>query len=368
MSRSTLDVVDPTGFGNLKYNSVQFLRFVAVIAVLVFHSHWAVKQKLINVPILTDYGWIGVILFFAVSGFIISERISLERSLGRFLFRRYMRVFPLYGLFTLLAIVLSLGFGWDHLGHERTDSGRAFNPNPVFYYYIKSLFIVPQDAWPAFMVGWSLEYEVVFYLTFGVAYFNGGRKLALFIVLTLALLGGALPNRFGPFFDYNFYYFLSGCIAREVLCYESRFMFSRSSLICLVTSILWISHLSGVFDITVFGFLITSAVSFGALIIACVSLEKSKTAFLHANAFTVIGDMSFSLYLFHWLVVSVCLFITGDTVFSAVGAEFIRIAAIVVSLAGSWAVWTYLEKPINRAVHKSRLLNQNSATSTRKLF
>ena len=172
----------PAGTATLKYNSIQFLRCVAVIAVLVFHSHWVVSQKLQNIPLLTNYGWIGVSLFFVISGFIISERIAFERSLGRFLFKRYMRVFPLYGVFTLMAIVLSLGFGWDYLGLPRTDSGGEFNPDSV-YYPLKSLFIVPQDDWPVFAVGWSLEYEIVFYFTFGMAYFLGGRKFALFIML-----------------------------------------------------------------------------------------------------------------------------------------------------------------------------------------
>jgi hypothetical protein len=79
----------PAGTATLKYNSIQFLRCVAVIAVLVFHSHWVVSQKLQNIPLLTNYGWIGVSLFFVISGFIISERIAFERSLGRFLFNRH---------------------------------------------------------------------------------------------------------------------------------------------------------------------------------------------------------------------------------------------------------------------------------------
>ena len=62
---------------------------------------------------VTNFSWIGVSLFFVISGFIISERIDVERSFGAFLFKRYMRVLPLYGLFTLLAIALSLGLDED---------------------------------------------------------------------------------------------------------------------------------------------------------------------------------------------------------------------------------------------------------------
>lgn len=349
--------LQPAGAAKLKYNSVQFLRCVAVLAVLVFHSHWAVSQELINIPLLTDHGWIGVSLFFVISGFIISERIGLERSLGRFLFKRYMRVFPLYGLFTLTAIVLSLGFGWDYLVQARTDSGGEFNPD-WGYYYLKSLFIIPQDDWPVFMVGWSLEYEMVFYFTFGVTYFLGGRKFALFIMLTLAFAGGAFQDFMRPVFDYNFYYFLFGCAAREVLCYENRAIMPGSSLVCLITSVLWIAHLNNVIDITAFGFVLASAVSFAALIVVCVTLEKNNKAFVHPSPLTVIGDMSFSLYLFHWLAISVCLYITGDTVFSAIQAESIRIAIIVFAICGSWAVWTFLEKPMNRLIRTGMLTNR----------
>lgn len=350
-------VFQPTGTAKLRYNSIQFLRCVAVIAVLVFHSHWAVKQELLNIPLLTNYGWVGVNLFFVISGFIISERIGLERSLRGFLFKRYMRVFPLYGLFTLIAIVLSLVFGWDYLVQARTDSGGEFNPDSVFY-YLKSFFVIPQDEWPVFMIGWSLEYEMVFYFTFGVSYFLGGRSFALLMMLALALAGGAFPNFTQPLYDYNFYYFLFGCIAREVSRWNNPIIIIWSSLACVITGAGWILHLHDVINITDFGFVVASATSFAALVVACVSLEKSNRAFLRAGLLSTIGDMSFSLYLFHWLAVSISLYITGDTVFSATQAESIRISVIIFALVGAWAVWTFLEKPMNRLVRSGVSANR----------
>ena len=179
--------------GKMKYNSIQVLRCVAVMAVLILHSNFSIEQGVYQVPFFSQFGWIGVRLFFVISGFIIAERIAFERSLGAFLFRRYMRVLPLYALITMVALLVSVAVGRGIFGTSRTDSGGVYDPEPVAY-FLKSLFIVPQDPWPAFMVGWSLEYEVVFYFSFGIAYFLGGRGGALATMLAMSVAGVVFPD------------------------------------------------------------------------------------------------------------------------------------------------------------------------------
>lgn len=140
---------------------VQVLRFLAAFAVVAFHA-WGVAPEGYKVPdgvasFVLAHGGHGVDLFFVISGFIIfyaSHRSTL--SAGQFLRRRVERIVPLYFLATLAVVLLGLTLpdifgtpGWLTLRHV-----------------LKSLaFISFSDGeMPVVYVGWSLEYEMYFYL------------------------------------------------------------------------------------------------------------------------------------------------------------------------------------------------------------
>jgi exopolysaccharide production protein ExoZ len=334
----------------MKYNSIQVLRCLAVMAVLILHSHLSIEQGVYQVPFFAQFGWIGVRLFFVISGFIIAERIAFERNLGVFLFRRYMRVFPLYALITMVALLVSAVVGRNIFGTARTDSGGVFDIEPGVY-FLKSLFIVPQDPWPGFMVGWSLEYEVVFYFSFGIAYFLGGRGGALATMLAMSVAGVAFPGLTRPLFDALFLYFLFGCAAREVLSRQSRPLIAAAPFVCIVSGAMWVLHLYKVVDLTSTGFILASGTCFAALVVLCVDIEKRGKAFGRAGVLVRIGDMSFSVYLVHWLVVPISLYLTTGMTFGAGTAELLRILVILFALAASWVVWKFVELKIGRLVH-----------------
>ena len=334
----------------MRYNSIQVLRCLAVAAVLILHSHFSIEQSVYQAPFFSQFGWIGVRLFFVISGFIIAERIAFEHSLGAFLFRRYMRVFPLYALITLVALLVSTAVGRGIFGTPRTDSGGVYDPEPVAY-LLKSLLIVPQDPWPAFMVGWSLEYEVVFYFSFGIAYFLGGRGVALATMLAMSVAGVVFPGLTRPLFDAMFLYFLFGCAAREVLSRESRPLIAAAPFVCIISGAMWVLHLYKVLDLTGTGFILASGTCFAALVVLCLDLEKRGKAFGHAGVLVRIGDMSFSVYLVHWLVVPISLYLTSGMTFGAGTAELLRILVMLFALVASWAVWKFIELKIGRFIH-----------------
>lgn len=85
----------------MRYQSIQFLRALAALMVVVQHSHIAFspsdKAKLWWWPGFSDFGWLGVSLFFVISGFIISSVLSRPNfSLGNYFYHRFMRIYPLY--------------------------------------------------------------------------------------------------------------------------------------------------------------------------------------------------------------------------------------------------------------------------------
>jgi exopolysaccharide production protein ExoZ len=140
---------------------IQILRFLAALAVVAFHVLGA-PPKGFEVPesaltFALSYGGRGVDLFFVISGFVIfyaTHRAKLTPA--EFLRRRVERIVPLYFVVifavTLLAVTLPATFGTPDW----------YTPRHI----LKSLaFIAFTDGeMPVVYVGWSLEYEMYFYL------------------------------------------------------------------------------------------------------------------------------------------------------------------------------------------------------------
>src|SRR5260221_11021391 len=141
---------------------IQILRLFAAVAVVAFHA-LGVAPNGFEVPESTisfvmSYGGRGVDLFFVISGFIIFYSThSAKLTPAEFLRRRVERIVPLYFLVifavTILAMVVPATF----------DTPDWYTARHI----AKSLaFIVFTDGeMPVVYVGWSLEYEMYFYLT-----------------------------------------------------------------------------------------------------------------------------------------------------------------------------------------------------------
>jgi len=140
--------------GELIYN-IQFLRAVAALTVVYGHSSC---QEGLKTGIC--FGGIGVDLFFVISGFIICFITSSDTN--QFLTRRIIRIVPFYWTATLLLFVVAL-VAPSVLHHATADF-------PTLVY---SLFFIPHDtpqgAFPLLGLGWTLNYEMYFYVIYAIA-------------------------------------------------------------------------------------------------------------------------------------------------------------------------------------------------------
>src|SRR4051812_39278147 len=140
---------------------IQILRLLAAVAVVAFHA-WGVAPNGYKVPesaiaFALSHGGHGVGPFFVILGFIIFFSTHLARlTPAQFLRRRVERLVSLYFLVTfavvMLAVTLPATFGTEGW----------YTPRHI----IKSLaFIAFTDGeMPVVYLGWSLEYEMYFYL------------------------------------------------------------------------------------------------------------------------------------------------------------------------------------------------------------
>jgi len=142
-----------------RWPALDGLRAIAIVAVVWHHS---LPSAL---PGLLGRGYLGVPLFFALSGFLITRLLLAERqatgdiSLGRFWLRRSLRIFPLY-------YVVLAGFVLRVALLEPDDATRHFFASlPAYASYTSNWFVrfdVPHPVWFGF--AWSLATEEQFYL------------------------------------------------------------------------------------------------------------------------------------------------------------------------------------------------------------
>lgn len=167
---------------------VQYLRGIAVLAVVISHSA-AFASGGLHVASLfdgrLDNGRLGVDLFFEISGFIIAV-VSLRGrdaapaiGIGDFFRRRFTRIVPLMWVAILLFAVLQ----W--LGHVH---GQQWG-------YARAMLLLPGPLVPTLV--WTLRQELIFYIIFALSFLIGGWWRVLPILWCGAIL--LVPHGPGTF-------------------------------------------------------------------------------------------------------------------------------------------------------------------------
>ncbi len=150
------------------------LRGIAIALVVLFHFG------------LFPPGWIGVQLFFVLSGYLISEILLIEKEkpfptyLSRFYWRRSLRIFPLYFFYLIITSAL----------FAATDEPKSFEIDWPFLVTYTTNFgrLRVSDVGPAFGHLWSLAVEEQFYLLWPLAvYFCSLASLKRVILATIVL-------------------------------------------------------------------------------------------------------------------------------------------------------------------------------------
>ncbi len=171
----------------IKLLNVQSLRAYGALAVAFYHTGFS-----LNIGLGRPIGSFGVSIFFLISGFIMA--MICDTSPEHFLVRRMARIVPLYWLLTLdLFAAGSL--------IPRLLGGTALDGMAL----LKSLFFIPYVThgtyFPILFLGWSLNYEMYFYMLLAgalvvyqrrAALIASGVMIAVLLILRVVHAGGAL--------------------------------------------------------------------------------------------------------------------------------------------------------------------------------
>ncbi len=179
--------------------NVQIARLVAALMVVVHHAHhelietsivgWQNYRSWINFD-----GSVGVDVFFVISGLIMvltaGHSFGSLASARHFLSRRIVRVLPLYWIFTILMLA-AMWFVPGRIAHSQSGVGQIIAS--LLFWPMRDIKGLIQ---PILGVGWTLNYEMFFYVMFAAALLLPRRVglAAIFIGFTLLVIGGqALP-------------------------------------------------------------------------------------------------------------------------------------------------------------------------------
>jgi peptidoglycan/LPS O-acetylase OafA/YrhL len=168
---------------------IEGLRAFAILAVML-HRFWPQSGPLSRYAHIAELGWMGVDLFFVISGFLIAGILFDSRGqpgyFKNFYARRALRIFPLYYLFVAaVLIVFPLAQGGPYLETEFIRSAGS----PL--YYLLYLGNVPEMIGydPPFFLApvWSLAIEEQFYLLFPLLVAVLSRKAIVWLMVAAVL-------------------------------------------------------------------------------------------------------------------------------------------------------------------------------------
>lgn len=294
------------------FPALEGLRGIAIIAVIVFH----------NFPYGDSlFGWLGVDLFFVLSGFLITGILlrafnedTSKNVLRNFYMRRVLRIFPLYYLFLLVFLVLFPAFGF--LRSEVTE----YQENAWwFILYIQNwLFAIDfPEVSHSLNHFWSLAVEEQFYILWPlvILLLRSPRRLLVFLSIFLValfvfrcIIWYCQISGFNYTTFYIFTRFDGICIGSMVAVlvhYKKDFLKNHIALIISSLAILnflfYFLNTSGNLPYLAFIGYTTFAAMFGILVYE-LSYGKNSTL---KKAFSIrplrfLGRVSYGLYMFHW--------------------------------------------------------------------
>lgn len=333
------------------------LRAIAVLLVVIFHAF----------PYALPGGFIGVDVFFVISGFLISTIIfqnlaSNSFSLLDFYSRRINRIFPALSAVLIFAFI----YGWfffipDDYAKltKHIFAGGSFVSNLVsrseFGYFDDAAELKP------LLHLWSLGIEEQFYIVWPIVLVLAFKLRLNLLVLTLTMLLGSFSlNVYKSCCDTTFAFFSPQTRAWELLI-GAALAWVYPHIRPVVQRNLFLSnHLSGLgFLLLAFGLLtISKHVNFPgwwallptmgtALVIASTDQSWLNKKLLSSNVLVFIGLISYPLYLWHWILLSFL-----NLTLREPPSALVKLAVVSASFALAYFTFVCIEKPLRQRFNK----------------
>jgi peptidoglycan/LPS O-acetylase OafA/YrhL len=340
------------------------LRGIAILAVMLYHFTPLTGPLRILAPVFRT-GWIGVDLFFVLSGYLIAgillDSVGRRHYYRNFIIRRCLRIFPLYyACLVLYAFVSSYPYPAGEL--------RQFAESAKWYAgYLGNFRVFAENRWPAKTMLtplWSLQIEEQFYLAFPLLVWALKRRALAWALASAAALALVLRVVFALAMPANIHgtYVLPFCRMDALALGGLIAVAMREWPEALKNPwIPWVAALGGAGFVAICRFesitpwtTAMRTVGFTALDAACAGLvavlvgpkPRPLTAVFRTRVLVWVGTVSYGLYLLHIPSPMVAHRLLDPWVKIRVGGSLDMFFSFATAFLAAWISWTVFESPI----------------------
>jgi exopolysaccharide production protein ExoZ len=334
-------------------HNLQALRGIACLVVVLYHiggyenTFWT-KWRTFHV--VRWFGYAGVDVFFALSGFIITwahrDQLGQAGRFPRYLFRRFRRIYPVLWASAIATIVMIAALG----------TAIVFPPGWQRDYAEWMLLVPRYDPFRFIAATWSLNYEILFYFAFGLL-FLVPKRWALPLAFGWALaIAGAWAVNFSPtpfwakmLVSPYVLEFLGGAGVAAVVARG----FVRGPRVALGLAIVWtavcVTALRGANPDDLGGMQWPRVVAFGpaSILLVYAVVAGELTGRLHLPArLRPVGDASYSIYLMHGPVTLTLVFLMWG-MNTNLPTHLLWIAVqLAAGIGAGWLLYVLVERPL----------------------
>jgi peptidoglycan/LPS O-acetylase OafA/YrhL len=284
-------------------SDIDGLRTIAVLSVIIFHLGYL------------PYGYLGVDIFFVISGYLITKIIDTEImsnkfSIKQFYLRRIRRILPLVLVVTIISLIIGFFVMLPDDLENLVQSIIATNlfSNNILQFITTGNYWDVVNEYKPLMHTWSLGVEEQFYLLYPLIFLLLGKKekfrkfiLPTIILLTLISIILFLSPMFGEaskFYLLPFRFFEIAIGGIGAIIFKDKLIEHKFTLMLILCLFILL-----IFDINFLNDKLRLIITVFITLFLLLS-ENNKNIFLNSRIMVGIGKISFSLYLWHQLVLA----------------------------------------------------------------
>ena len=358
-------------------NSFDVVRLIAALAVLVSHfcgmagrldpldGFWGTGE---------DLGGLAVLIFFGISGYLITESILKGASFRFYSTSRLLRIYP--ALVVCLGVCILAGIALTRVSLQQYFSAQTSqfffgNAFPFFWQeerFLPGVFVPPWNAMNGPL--WTIKYELACYIATLTVFLvpQALRRYAFTALCVLAVCIWLAPVESWQIPSaatvgdrvLRFEYFNMGFFRYYAAIF---FLAAMARIVVGNSSYRWLGVFlfMGCVYALFYGTSVALLALLGTLALAGVCIGCSSLLYFNGFYRRNIGDLSYSTYLYGWPISNFCVL----SLYPAIGFWPTLLIATGVTLAVAWVSWKIIERPalhLKRRVPTSSLLASAPAT------
>lgn len=313
---------------SIHFPNLDALRFIA--ALMVFTCHTEGVKSNYNLPYNSSFfyfliGKLGVVLFFVLSGFLITYLLLTEEiqtgfiNVPKFYFKRILRIWPLYFLIIFFSIFVAPNLLFFYQPHVVS----SLQTNSVFLQFITHLLLFPNLSIALFGVIpyagqlWSIGVEEQFYLFWPILIKRVKNRLVLFVGVfimfsAVKLLLVLLAKYFTiAVLALSFWYYFNidlmaiGALAAYLVVYKKEKILNviYSKWMQVIVWAIVIILITNSYQFKVLHYEIYGV--FFAIIILNLACNKNNLVKLDNKMINFLGKISYGIYMFHYIALAI---------------------------------------------------------------